>query len=210
MSHLCRRCTTRAFCVVVPCGQDGVGWDPVFTYANRAALELWETTWDELVGMPSRKSAAAEDDIQKVGGWGAGAWPHSLLTRGWVPTCCAAAEPIHDSRPTHPPGRLHGGLPPWQEQQQGAVHGRTPHTSYLLPAPPGTLPLCWGGPAPPRPPPPPPPAPPGSLRSASVPACNPLAAPWPPPPNLATALPPPPPHTHTQWAMRVDICNHIW
>ncbi|KAI8470894.1 MAG: MEKHLA domain-containing protein [Monoraphidium minutum] len=31
--------------------------DPVFVYANRAALRLFEGTWDELVGLPSRLSA---------------------------------------------------------------------------------------------------------------------------------------------------------
>ncbi|CAL8464536.1 g4071 [Coccomyxa elongata] len=38
--------------------------DPVFTYANKAALDLFEATWDELVGMPSRKSAADEAEAQ--------------------------------------------------------------------------------------------------------------------------------------------------
>jgi hypothetical protein len=33
--------------------------DPVFTYANRAALELFEGTWDTMIGMPSRNSAEA-------------------------------------------------------------------------------------------------------------------------------------------------------
>ena len=31
--------------------------DPLFNYANRTALELFELTWDELIGMPSRLSA---------------------------------------------------------------------------------------------------------------------------------------------------------
>lgn len=31
--------------------------DPVFNYANRAALELWETTWAAFTAMPSRLSA---------------------------------------------------------------------------------------------------------------------------------------------------------
>jgi len=31
--------------------------DPVFCYANRMAQELFEMTWDEMVGMPSWKSA---------------------------------------------------------------------------------------------------------------------------------------------------------
>lgn len=33
------------------------GSDHVFHYANRAALQLFEYTWDELIGQPSSKSA---------------------------------------------------------------------------------------------------------------------------------------------------------
>lgn len=33
--------------------------DPLFNYANRAALALFEVPWDELIGMPSRLSAEA-------------------------------------------------------------------------------------------------------------------------------------------------------
>jgi MEKHLA domain len=43
------------------------GWDdgdPRFTYANRAALELFEASWDELIGLPSRRSA--DEDAQAV------------------------------------------------------------------------------------------------------------------------------------------------
>jgi PAS domain-containing protein len=36
------------------------GADPVFTYANEAAAALWKTTVDQLIGMPSRLSAAPE------------------------------------------------------------------------------------------------------------------------------------------------------
>jgi hypothetical protein len=38
--------------------------DPVFTYANKAALELFEGDWDSIIGLPSRKSA--EPDSQEV------------------------------------------------------------------------------------------------------------------------------------------------
>lgn len=31
--------------------------DPLFNYGNRTALELFELSWDELIGMPSRFSA---------------------------------------------------------------------------------------------------------------------------------------------------------
>lgn len=31
--------------------------DPLFVYANRAAQRLWERSWDEFIGMPSRLTA---------------------------------------------------------------------------------------------------------------------------------------------------------
>lgn len=31
--------------------------DPILNYGNQAALDLWETTWEQLVGMPSRLTA---------------------------------------------------------------------------------------------------------------------------------------------------------
>lgn len=34
--------------------------DPRFVYANRAALILWRRTWPEMVGLPSRLSAAPD------------------------------------------------------------------------------------------------------------------------------------------------------
>jgi len=34
--------------------------DPLFTYANKAALELFEADWDTLIGLPSRNSAEPE------------------------------------------------------------------------------------------------------------------------------------------------------
>lgn len=38
----------------------GTQSDPLLDYANRAALELWAATAEELVGMPSRLTAEAE------------------------------------------------------------------------------------------------------------------------------------------------------
>ena len=35
----------------------GTGEDPKLSYANAAALQLWETNWNELIGMPSRLTA---------------------------------------------------------------------------------------------------------------------------------------------------------
>jgi hypothetical protein len=42
----------------------GTETPPVFFYGNRAALTLWERTWDEWVGMPSRETA--EPDAREV------------------------------------------------------------------------------------------------------------------------------------------------
>ena len=33
--------------------------DPLFNYANLTAQRLWELEWEELIGMPSRKTAEA-------------------------------------------------------------------------------------------------------------------------------------------------------
>ncbi|KXZ44265.1 hypothetical protein GPECTOR_70g496 [Gonium pectorale] len=44
--------------------QEGVT-DPCYTYGNRAALEVFEYGWDELVGTPSRKSAADDPTAQQ-------------------------------------------------------------------------------------------------------------------------------------------------
>jgi hypothetical protein len=35
--------------------------DPLFNYANRKALDLFELSWDELIGMPSRLSVESEN-----------------------------------------------------------------------------------------------------------------------------------------------------
>jgi len=48
---------------VVLC-HDG-GSDPVFTYANRAALTLFERPWSAMVGLPSRFSARQRDRRQR-------------------------------------------------------------------------------------------------------------------------------------------------
>ncbi|KAG2448270.1 hypothetical protein HYH02_006854 [Chlamydomonas schloesseri] len=43
--------------------QEGVT-DPIYIYGNRAALDLFEKSWDELLEMPSRLSAPVEDSAQ--------------------------------------------------------------------------------------------------------------------------------------------------
>lgn len=44
--------------------QEGVT-DPEFIYANKAGLELWEGTWDQIIGMPSRLSAVDDPEVQQ-------------------------------------------------------------------------------------------------------------------------------------------------
>lgn len=36
--------------------------DPVFVFANRTAMRLWEYSWDEIIGLPSRFTA--EPDLR--------------------------------------------------------------------------------------------------------------------------------------------------
>jgi hypothetical protein len=43
----------------------GTGPDPVFSYGNRMALELWETDWPTFTGMPSRLSAEPVEQAER-------------------------------------------------------------------------------------------------------------------------------------------------
>ena len=43
----------------------GTGDDPRLTYANAAALQLWETNWDTLIGLPSRSTAPEEEQKER-------------------------------------------------------------------------------------------------------------------------------------------------
>ena len=47
-----------------PLVSHGTEPDPIFRYANTAALRLWEMDWDRFTRLPSRLSAEAEPDIQ--------------------------------------------------------------------------------------------------------------------------------------------------
>jgi len=63
-----------------PLVSHGTEDDPIFRYANTAALRLWEMDWDRFTRLPSRLSAEAEPDIQ-----GDRARLLALaLERGWV------------------------------------------------------------------------------------------------------------------------------
>ena len=41
------------------------GNDPSLSYANAAALQLWETRWDELIGIPSRLTAPDSERAER-------------------------------------------------------------------------------------------------------------------------------------------------
>ena len=45
---------------------DDTAPDPILTYANRCALELFDLTWDQLVQMPSRLTAEALDREERA------------------------------------------------------------------------------------------------------------------------------------------------
>lgn len=47
-----------------PLVSHGTEADPIFRYANRAALDLWQMGWDAFTRLPSRLSAEADGDIQ--------------------------------------------------------------------------------------------------------------------------------------------------
>lgn len=44
----------------------GTEADPVLNYGNRAALELWDITWDDLTRMPSRLTAEAPNREERA------------------------------------------------------------------------------------------------------------------------------------------------
>lgn len=45
----------------------GTEADPLLNYGNAAALALWEMTWDEFIGMPSRLTAEAPERDERAG-----------------------------------------------------------------------------------------------------------------------------------------------
>jgi hypothetical protein len=50
------------FVVVSHDGQD----DPILNYGNRAALDLWEVTWEDLCRTPSRLTAEPIDRVERA------------------------------------------------------------------------------------------------------------------------------------------------
>ena len=45
----------------------GIESDPVLNYGNRAALDLWEMTWEELRRTPSHRTAEAVSRVERAG-----------------------------------------------------------------------------------------------------------------------------------------------
>jgi hypothetical protein len=72
--------TAALFEAPCPLVSHGTEADPVFRYANRAALKLWEMEWDEFTRMPSRLSAAPDPDVQED----RTALLKAALQKGWV------------------------------------------------------------------------------------------------------------------------------
>ena len=48
----------------------GTEQDPALSYANAAALQLWDSRWDELIGMPSRLTAPNSERGNAATPWG--------------------------------------------------------------------------------------------------------------------------------------------
>ena len=58
----------------------GTEADPIFRYANAAALKLWEMDWADFIRLPSRLSAEATADIQSD----RDTLLKAALAKGWV------------------------------------------------------------------------------------------------------------------------------
>ena len=52
--------------------------DPMLTYANAAALQLWETSWAELIGLPSRLTAPDSERDERRNALGEAQALHAL------------------------------------------------------------------------------------------------------------------------------------
>lgn len=63
-----------------PLVSHGAEADPIFCYANAAALSLWAMDWDSFTRMPSRLSAEADTDIQTDRSH----YLRQAAERGWV------------------------------------------------------------------------------------------------------------------------------
>jgi hypothetical protein len=59
----------------------GPGPDPLFVYANRCALELWELEWEAFMRLPSRQSAQPEHVEERS------RWLATAAAQGYVTGC---------------------------------------------------------------------------------------------------------------------------
>src|SRR6476659_4618299 len=44
----------------------GIQADPIYNYVNLKAQQLWEYTWDEMIKLPSRRSAGTNETAQRL------------------------------------------------------------------------------------------------------------------------------------------------
>lgn len=63
-----------------PLVSHGTEADPIFRYANRAALDLWQMGWDDFTRLPSRLSAQDDPAIQTD----RSRYLSEAAARGWV------------------------------------------------------------------------------------------------------------------------------
>ena len=63
--HSVRLTCQELFVCGFPVLAHGTGSDPTLSYANAAALQLWETNWDDLIGIPSRLTAPESERSER-------------------------------------------------------------------------------------------------------------------------------------------------
>ena len=64
-SHSKRLLCQNLFACGFPVLAHGTEQDPKLSYANAAALQLWDSHWDELIGMPSRLTAPDSERAER-------------------------------------------------------------------------------------------------------------------------------------------------
>ena len=63
--HAKRLLCQNLFACGFPVLAHGTEQDPKLSYANAAALQLWDSRWDELIGMPSRLTAPDSERAER-------------------------------------------------------------------------------------------------------------------------------------------------
>ena len=64
-SHAKRLLCQNLFACGFPVLAHGTEQDPKLSYANAAALQLWDSRWDELIGLPSRLTAPDSERAER-------------------------------------------------------------------------------------------------------------------------------------------------